>query len=225
VPVPEADVDATLPHLSRHVRAMVELQLLTGMRPGELCALRTCDVDRGGKLWTYSPAAHKTQHHGHARVIYLGPKAQAVLAPFLKPELSAAVFSPADAEVERLAAKRARRRTPLSCGNVPGSNRVAVRRRAPRDRYDVASYRRAITRGCERAFGMPADLPHAERLAWRGAHCWHPHQLRHTAATRLRKDYGLEAAQVILGHKTLTVTQVYAERNVAAAQIVMAAVG
>jgi len=42
---------------------------------------------------------------------------------------------------------------------------------------------------------------------------WHPHQLRHNAATQLRKEYGLEAAQVILGHKTITVTQVYAEKN------------
>jgi site-specific recombinase XerC len=54
---------------------------------------------------------------------------------------------------------------------------------------------------------------------------WHPHQLRHTAATELRKTHGLEAAQVILGHRTLTVTQVYAEKNVAAAMSIMAAVG
>jgi hypothetical protein len=47
----------------------------------------------------------------------------------------------------------------------------------------------------------------------------------HTAATNLRKEYGLEAAQVILGHKTLTVTQIYAEKNVEAAQRIMAEVG
>ena len=52
-----------------------------------------------------------------------------------------------------------------------------------------------------------------------------PHQLRHTAGTALRQTHGLEAAQVILGHKTLTVTQVYAERNVAAAREVMRKVG
>ena len=44
-------------------------------------------------------------------------------------------------------------------------------------------------------------------------------------ATRLRKRFGLDGAQVILGHKTLSVTQVYAEKNVEAAQRIMAAVG
>ena len=56
-------------------------------------------------------------------------------------------------------------------------------------------------------------------------HRWHPHQLRHTAATELRKEFGLEAAQVILGHRTLTVTQLYAERNTKAAAAVMGRVG
>jgi integrase len=58
-----------------------------------------------------------------------------------------------------------------------------------------------------------------------GEYCWHPHQLRHTAATNLRRDFGLEAAQVILGHKTLTATEIYAERNVAKARQVMGEVG
>lgn len=42
---------------------------------------------------------------------------------------------------------------------------------------------------------------------------------------RLRREYGLEAAQVILGHKTLKVTELYAEKNVEAAQRIMAQVG
>lgn len=63
------------------------------------------------------------------------------------------------------------------------------------------------------------------RKAFRADHSWHPHQLRHNAATMLRREYGLEAAQVILGHKTLTVTQIYAEKNVAAAQAIMLKIG
>ena len=65
----------------------------------------------------------------------------------------------------------------------------------------------------------------AELRKWIADHRWHPHQLRHSAATRLRREYGLEAAQVILGHKTLTVTQVYAEKNVEAAARIMSEVG
>jgi len=43
--------------------------------------------------------------------------------------------------------------------------------------------------------------------AWRKAHRWHPHQLRHNAATELRKEFGLEAAQILLGHTKADVTQ------------------
>ena len=75
-PVPNEIVEATLPFLSRHVRAMVELQLRTGMRPGELCAMRTRDIDTRGDVWTYRPLQHKNAHHGHERVVLLGPRAR-----------------------------------------------------------------------------------------------------------------------------------------------------
>jgi integrase len=63
---------------------MVELQRLTGMRPGEACRLRLAEVDRTGEVWVYRPAHHKTAHHGKARVIHLGPRAQSLIAAFLR---------------------------------------------------------------------------------------------------------------------------------------------
>ena len=42
---------------------------------------------------------------------------------------------------------------------------------------------------------------------------WHPHQLRHTHATEVRRRFGLEAAQVGVGHSQARVTEVYAERT------------
>lgn len=75
-PVPAAHLKTIPPLLSRQVRAMVELQAVSAMRPGEVCAMRTGEIDRSGKLWVYRPRQHKTQHHGHAREVYLGPKAQ-----------------------------------------------------------------------------------------------------------------------------------------------------
>ena len=42
---------------------------------------------------------------------------------------------------------------------------------------------------------------------------WHPNQIRHTRATALRRQFGLEAAQVSLGHAKADVTQIYAERD------------
>jgi integrase len=78
-PVDDAVVDAALPYLNRHVRGLVEFQRLTGCRPGEACTVRRCDLDTGGPTWLYKPSHHKTAHRGKARVIALGPKAQALL--------------------------------------------------------------------------------------------------------------------------------------------------
>jgi integrase len=105
-PVGDQIVDATLPMLSRTVAAMVQLQRLTGARPGEICALRTGDIDRTGKVWTYTPATHKTAYRGHGRTIFIGPRAQAVLAPMLKLDPAAYVFSPIDADRRRARAAR-----------------------------------------------------------------------------------------------------------------------
>lgn len=41
--------------------------------------------------------------------------------------------------------------------------------------------------------------------------CWHPHRLRHSAATRIRAEFGIEAARVVLGHTSPGVTALYAE--------------
>jgi integrase len=54
---------------------------------------------------------------------------------------------------------------------------------------------------------------------------WSPNQLRHAAATEIRKKFGLEAAQVVLGHSTADITQVYAERNQALAAQVIRQIG
>jgi len=85
-PVDPKRVAATLPHLSTHLRAAVELQLLTGMRPGEACGLALAEVDRTDEMWVYRPTAHKTAHRGRQRIIPIGPKARAVLIAFLRRE-------------------------------------------------------------------------------------------------------------------------------------------
>jgi integrase len=82
-PVDPAHVAAALPHVSRYVRAMVELQRLTGMRPGEVCAMTFAQIDRTGDVWLYRPTSHKTAYRGRTRVVPLGPRARAVLVSFL----------------------------------------------------------------------------------------------------------------------------------------------
>ena len=54
---------------------------------------------------------------------------------------------------------------------------------------------------------------------------WHLNQLRHTSATEVRRQFGLEASQVVLGHSKADVTQVYAERDQALAADVMRQIG
>jgi hypothetical protein len=126
-PVPEAFVDAIRPHVGRQVWAMVELQRLTGMRPGEVCIMRTRELDTSGRVWSYRPSAHKTEHHGRERLIHLGPEAQAVLDGWLRPDLGAYLFQPREATEERLAELRRNRKTRVQ----PSQQNRAKARPAP----------------------------------------------------------------------------------------------
>ena len=54
---------------------------------------------------------------------------------------------------------------------------------------------------------------------------WGPNRLRHNAATSLRAEFGLEVARAVLGHEKADTTQIYAERDLAKAREVMAAIG
>jgi integrase len=131
------------------------------------------------------------------------------------------LFSPREAEEARREKLHQQRKTPLCCGNRPGKNRKKKPRRQPGDCYDVHSYRRAIVRGCDLAFPWPelqgrkintlTEEEKQDRLAWQRQHRWHPHQLRHNAATYLRREFGVEAARLILGHRSIAVTELYAE--------------
>lgn len=206
-PVDLADLDRTVAELPPVVAAMVRLQQLTGMRPGEVCLLRPADVDRAGEVWYYRPSDHKTAHHGRRRVVALGPRAQAVLTPYLDRPADAWCFSPAESRALWEAGKRASRKTPVQPSQL--DRRVRTPRKQPGTRYATGSYRQAITRACDRA-GVPR---------------WHPHQLRHLAATEVRRTFGLEAAQVILGHARADVTEIYAEKNLARAAEVARQVG
>ena len=52
-----------------------------------------------------------------------------------------------------------------------------------------------------------------ELEAWYKQFHWHSHPLRHNAATFLRKEFGLETARIILGHRSSAITEVYAEMD------------
>ncbi|MGK0433575.1 MAG: integrase [Planctomycetota bacterium] len=198
-PVDLSDVESAVEELPRQVAAMVWLQWWTGMRPQEVVQMRMCDLDRGGRVWLYRPRTHKCEHLDVDRVIAIGPKGQEILQLCLKLDPEASLFSPKDAERDRRAEQRSCRKTKLWRSH---SNKARRLRRGPkaqniRDCYDTASYRRAVARACGKA----------------GVARWSPNQLRHSAATRIRKEFGIESAQAVLGHRNLETTQVYAEVN------------
>jgi integrase len=210
-PVADATIDATLPHLTPVVADMIRVQRLTGMRPKELCSMTTAELDMSGDVWVYRPSKHKTQHHGKTREIVLGPKAQAILRPYLTGRrLNAPLFSPADAEAQRKAMQRANRKTPLTPSQRARDERNAAKpKRKYRPAYDTTNYGQAIRRACDAA-GIPR---------------WAPNQIRHTRATELRREFGLDAAGAVLGHAKLETTQIYAEKNQEQARRVALATG
>ncbi len=207
--VDDKTVDVTLPLLPPIVADMVRLQRLTGARPGEVCSLRAIDLDRSSDVWLYVPDEHKTEHHSKHRVVVLGPRAQQLLEPYLDRADEAFCFSPAESEQLRREQAAATRKTPLKYGNRHGTNRVSQPKRQPGERYTTDSYRRVIHRACKKL--------KIEK--------WAPNRLRHTSATEIRKRFGLEAAQVVCGHESADVTQIYAERDLELARKVAREVG
>jgi integrase len=93
-PVPLDVLNTTLGQMCEVVSALVRFQYMTGCRPGEARMLRPCDVESHGDVWEYRPASHKSEHHDRERRIFVGPRTQAVLAPWLKRDPSNYCFRP-----------------------------------------------------------------------------------------------------------------------------------
>ena len=223
-PVPDTFVQAVLPLVSKQVAAMIRLQEITGMRPGEVTIMRGCDLDTSGKVWTYTPSTHKTEHHGIERPIYLGPKAQEVVKPLLKSDLTAYLFDPRDAMEDYNAERRRKRKTPMTPSQASRTKKSRPKV-APLDHYTTESYRRAVARACRKADKAARKRHPDAKPEDVFVPVWHPHQLRHNAATRLRKEFGIEAARVVLGHRSAAVTEVYAELDQTKASTIMGRVG
>ena len=215
-PVPDALVDVLEPHVPATVWAMIQVQRYSGLRPGEVRIMRGCDLNTSGAIWEFAPESHKTEHHGKQRVVMIGPRAQTVLREWLRTDTQAFLFSP------------------------NGDGKRPYRR---------DSYRNAIVRGCELAFEMPFRLRRiatyvawqkdlnddqrrklkqklqTEACTWRHEHCWAPNQLRHNVGTAARRVGGIEAARVVLGHSSIRTSEIYSERDMAAARAVVAQIG
>jgi integrase len=136
---------------------MVRLQQLTGMRPGEVVVMRGIDLDASGKVWLYRPGSdlraegqHKTAHHGHQRIIAIGPQAQGVLRPWLRLNVQEYLFQPREAREQMDAERKASRKTPFTPSQAM-RKRKSRPKRVLQERYTTASYGKAIARDIERA--------------------------------------------------------------------------
>jgi len=206
-PAPAADVAAVLdgghlhPDPARRavLEAAVRVQLATGMRPGELCALTVGAIDRRREPWRCDLSAEsKMLHKELRRVVYFGPKARSALAPLL----AAAEERGPGAPLFALPAPRRERVTRVTAErnteSVTHVTRVTTECNAVRvTALTPSAYRVFVAAACKRA-GVPA---------------WAPNQLRHTRATEvmdLYEDDGATAA--VLGNSPEVARRVYADR-------------
>lgn len=159
-------------------------------------------------VWAYRPKSHKTQHLGRSRVIYFGPAAQEILSPWLRPDdPEAFLFSPELSDRIRRQKMREERKTKVQPSQI--NRRIADPKRPPGTCYDAKAYNRAIHYAAKKAGITP----------------WNANQLRHLAATSLRRKFGIEVARAVLGHSTLATNEIYAERDEAQARQAMERIG
>ncbi len=208
-PARPEDIEKILPFLRPPVRAIVELQRITGARPSELYRMRPCEVQRSGRVnvegvglvdldasgvWVYVPPIRKTVR----RWIVFGPQARAILQPFFdRRPPDEPVFDPRESSQSRLDEFRMKR---IASGGGSGGNRKPKKEkpnRQPGKQYTPESYCRAVVRACKRAGITPFT----------------PYQIRHLFAETTRDEQGMDRAQAAMGHEDPRTTQGYAKRS------------
>lgn len=159
-PVDWQRVKRTLPHFSSpQLRTMVLLQWWMGCREEEICSVRGCDLHRTGTvtippnrvisipigIWAYLVRAKMAHRRRDPWQVYLlGPKAQALLLPWLREDPDEYLFQPREA--------------------VPRHYLTPRKARRPGEHYLVTSYDRAVKKACLRA-GVEPWTPHQLRHA------------------------------------------------------------
>ncbi len=113
--------------------------------------VRSIDINTQGAIREYRPHTHKGEHHDKEGVVFLGPHAQAILKPWLKTDLHAYVFSPAEGRAWYQTLRAANRKTPKPRGRQ-SSRKKSPPMRAPGDHYTSLSYGHAVQRACEVAY-------------------------------------------------------------------------
>ena len=173
-PVPQEHVEAVLPFLPPQVAAMIQLQPLMGARPTEICQIRGRSIDRTGPVWWYKidpnevardgqpENLHKTAYQENAdgsavvKLLPIGPRAQAILKPWLRESPDEYLFQPGEARQVKYQERRKKRKNTLWPSHLAhqAKKKKTKPKRVPSHRYDRHSYARAIARACKSA-GVP----------------------------------------------------------------------
>jgi len=189
-------------------------------------------VETGAGIWSVRLERHKNAHRGQQRILLIGPKAQEVIAPLLMDKgPDDYIFSPQETMTQWYAEKRRNRKTKVQPSQFDRRKPVATK--LPGPHYTPNSYCRAVKYAIEKANRTAAceackKLKPAQRCAACKAKAipsWHPYQLRHNAATRLVQQFGWDVARMVLGHRQISTTQVYALDDIKKAAEAMAKVG
>lgn len=223
-PVDLNHVRRVSPYLNSQVRGVIEFMMLTGARPGEACRLRRCDLDTSGDVWIYRPHHHKNTHRGKSRAAAVGPRAQELLRLYPTDAPTDYVFDPRKAVEEMYAQRTAARKTPRYASHMRrnAAKRTKNPKRPAGERYTTEALDRAVARAIDRLnwtlieAGVDVEL-HVPK--------WTANQIRHTYGTAVRRIFGLEGAQSVLGHERANTTEIYAEKNLALAVKVASVMG
>ena len=196
----------TLPFMSPTVRAMVLIQRLTGMRPSEVFNMQVGHIDctTDTDLWLYRLSNHKTKKKTkQKKVIPLGKPEQELIAPYLINKIAEqAVFSPRTAMEERRALQKENRKSKMTPSQLARAEANASKPLRYREFYNKDSYCQAVKYAIQQANKrLPADEQIPD---------WTPYQIRHTAATAMELEVGLDEAQALLDHSSADMTKRYA---------------
>lgn len=182
-PVREPDrraVKGAIACLPPSVAALVRIMERTGMRPSEALGLAWDRIEkRRDGIWVYRPEFHKTRWRGRSRAVPLGPVCQRILAKYPPMDGQERVFSPDVALAERAS---------MPEEEVTGRAWFLERGGAWREAVFAKVVRRALALARERGL-VPQEVPD-----FSVAH------LRHGAANRFRRWFGLAACKAMLGH-------------------------
>lgn len=188
-------VDTTIARMPTVVADIVRLQLHTGARPTEVLSMRKVEIDRTGPVWVYSPKRHKSAHLEIDRHIFIGEEGQRILQPYLllsmklaEPLFTQGLIADRSKQWYREQATTPRKHEVSAAGDP--------RIKYPERAWTVEKYRAAVNRACARA----------------GVERWNPHQLRHLRIDEWARTLGIDAARMMAGHTSNSMTEHYTDQ-------------